>query len=77
MIGSRRRTAAVLEHLLAEGFDPVELEKVRTPIGLDLRGESPEEIAISVMAEVIMLRKGGTGAPMYYRKAALRLAAGE
>jgi xanthine dehydrogenase accessory factor len=77
MIGSRRRTAAVLEHLLAEGFDPVELEKVRTPIGLDLRGESPEEIAISVMAEVIMLRKGGTGAPMYYRKAALRIASGE
>jgi xanthine dehydrogenase accessory factor len=77
MIGSRRRTAAVLEHLQAEGFDPVELEKVRTPIGLDLRGESPEEIAISVMAEVIMLRKGGTGAPMHYRKAALRMAAGE
>jgi xanthine dehydrogenase accessory factor len=77
MIGSRRRTAAVLEHLRDEGYDPAELEKVRTPIGLDIGAESPEEIAISVMAEVIMLRKSGTGAAMYYRKAPLRIAAGE
>ncbi len=68
MIGSRRRTGAVLEHLEAEGFDRAELDRVRTPIGLDIGAETPEEIAVSVMAEVIMLRKGGTGAPMYYRR---------
>ena len=67
MIGSKRRTGAVLGHLTEEGFDPAELAKVRTPIGLDIGAESPEEIAISVMAEVIMLRKGGAGAPMYFR----------
>lgn len=77
MIGSRRRSATVLEHMLAEGFDPAEIAKVRTPIGLDIHAETPEEIAIAVMAEVIMLRKGGEGAPMYYRKAALRAAGGE
>jgi len=68
MIGSRRRTAAVLEHLAAEGFDPAELAKVRTPIGLDIGAETPEEIAVAVMAEVILLSRGGTGAPMYHRK---------
>lgn len=68
MIGSKRRTAAVLEHLREEGFDPGELERVRTPIGLDIGAETPEEIAIAIMAEVIMLRRGGTAHPMYYRK---------
>ncbi len=67
MIGSRRRTSAVLEHLRAEGFPEAELDRVRTPIGLDIGAETPEEIAVSIIAEVILLRRGGTGAPMYYR----------
>ncbi|MGE3075248.1 MAG: XdhC family protein [Dehalococcoidia bacterium] len=67
MIGSRRRTGAVLEHLAAEGFDREELAKVRTPIGLNIGAETPEEIAISIMAEVIMLRRGGDGSAMYHR----------
>lgn len=68
MIGSKRRTAAVLEHLREEGFDPDELAKVRTPIGLTIGAETPEEIAISIMAEVVMLRHGGDGSPMYHRR---------
>lgn len=72
MIGSHRRTATVLQHLRDEGFDAGELARVRTPIGLDIGAESPEEIAISIMAEVILLRRGGTGAPMYHRPASLR-----
>ncbi len=67
MIGSRRRTGAVLQHLRDEGFDADELARVRTPIGLDIGAETPEEIAISIMAEVTMLRRGGTGAVMYHR----------
>ncbi len=67
MIGSKRRTRAVLDHLTDERLDAAELAKVRTPIGLDIGAESPEEIAISVLAEVILLRKGGSGAPMYHR----------
>ncbi len=69
MIGSKRRTAAVLEHLAGEGFAAEELAKVRTPIGLDIGAETPEEIAISIMAEVIQRRRGGSGAPMYRRRA--------
>lgn len=68
MIGSKRRTATVLEHLRAEGFDPRDLAALRTPIGLSIGAETPEEIAVSIMAEVIMLRRGGDGAPMYFRR---------
>lgn len=68
MIGSKRRTATVLEHLAEEGFDRDELDRVRTPIGLDIGAETPEEIAVSVLAEVIMLNNGGKGGPMYFRR---------
>jgi len=67
MIGSKRRTSAVLQHLRDEGFDPAELAALRTPIGLDIGAETPEEIAISIMAEVIMLRRRASGEVMYYR----------
>jgi xanthine dehydrogenase accessory factor len=68
MIGSKRRTATVLQHLRDEGFDPADLERVRTPIGLDIGAETPEEIAISIVAEVILLRRGGSGSPMFWRR---------
>ncbi|MEX0684194.1 MAG: XdhC/CoxI family protein [Dehalococcoidia bacterium] len=61
MIGSRRRAAAVLQHLREEGLDPDALAEVRTPIGLDIGAESPEEIAVAIMAEIILHRRGGTG----------------
>ncbi len=69
MIGSKRRSAIVIRHLTEEGFDPGELDAVRTPIGLDLGAETPEEIALSIMAEVLMLRSGASGTPMYSRPA--------
>lgn len=72
MIGSKRRTATVLQHLLDEGFKQEDLDAVHTPIGLDIGAESPEEIGISIMAEVILLQRGGTGRPMYYRRGAAR-----
>ena len=64
MIGSRRRVTAVLQHLADDGFPPEALERVRTPIGLDIGAETPEEIAVSIIAEVIQARRGGTGGPM-------------
>jgi xanthine dehydrogenase accessory factor len=70
MIGSRRRAAAVLQHLVEEGLDADAVAQVRTPIGLDIGAESPEEIAVAVMAEIILVRRGGgTGAPLSGRKA--------
>ncbi len=68
MIGSKRRTSTVIQHLTDEGYDPEELAKIRTPIGLRIGAETPEEIAISIMAEVIMLRRGGDGGTMYFRR---------
>lgn len=64
MIGSRRRTRTVLDHLAAEGFPAATLEAVSTPVGLDIGAETPEEIAVSILAEITMVRRGGTGARM-------------
>jgi len=78
MIGSRRRTGAVLQHLADEGFPREALDRIHTPIGLDIGAETPEEIAVSIIAEIIMVRRGGRGTPMYYRHGhALAAAAGE
>ena len=67
MIGSKRRTSTVIQHMTEEGFAPAELARVHTPIGIDIGAETPEEIALSIMAEVIMLRRGGTAKSMYHR----------
>lgn len=61
MIGSRRRTATVMQMLRDEGFAAEDLARVHTPIGLDINAETPEEIAISILAEIVLVRKGGTG----------------
>ena len=59
MIGSKRRTRTVLQHLAEAGLDPDALDKVFTPIGLDIGAETPEEIAVSVLGEIILVRRGG------------------
>lgn len=59
MIGSRRRVRATLTRLEAEGFDPGRLDEVHAPLGLDLGAETPEEIAIAIMAEIIRERRTG------------------
>ena len=64
MIGSKRRVRAVLQHLIEDGLDPASAKRVHTPIGLDIGAETPEEIAVSIMAEIIQARRGGTGASM-------------
>ena len=64
MIGSRRRTGTVLQHLADDGFDLADLEAVYTPIGLDIGAETPEEIAMSILSEMVLERRGGTGRQM-------------
>lgn len=61
MIGSRRRTATVLQQLRDEGYSSDDLARVHTPIGLDINAETPEEIALAILAEIVLIRKGGTG----------------
>ncbi len=64
MIGSRRRVGAVLTHLAREGYSREALSRVHTPIGIDIGAETPEEIAVSIIAEIISLRRGGSGGKM-------------
>ncbi len=64
MIGSLRRVGTVLTHLSREGFPREALECVHTPIGLDIGAETPEEIAVAIVAELIAVRRGGTGAKL-------------
>jgi xanthine dehydrogenase accessory factor len=64
MIGSQRRIWAVYKLLHDEGISAEKLVRVRAPIGLDLGGSSPAEIALCIMAEIVMLRRGGTGLPL-------------
>ena len=56
MIGSRHKNSLLFEQLLSEGFTQEELDKVYTPIGLEIKSETPEEISISIAAEMIMVR---------------------
>jgi xanthine dehydrogenase accessory factor len=65
MIGSKRRVGAVLQHLIEDGVDREAVSRVHTPIGLDIGAETPEEIAVAIMAEIIQARRGGTGQPMH------------
>jgi xanthine dehydrogenase accessory factor len=64
VIGSRRRWTMALKGLREKGVSDESLARVRAPIGLDLEAETPEEIAVSIMGEIILLRRGGTGQPM-------------
>ncbi len=64
MIGSRRRAGTVLTRLAQEGYPREALERVHTPIGLAIGAETPEEIAVSIIAEIIATRRGGSGAKM-------------
>ena len=64
LMGSRRRWETTRKELLARGCTEAEVGSLRVPIGLELGAETPKEIAISVLAELVMLRRAGTGEPM-------------
>jgi len=64
VIGSKRRWATALKQLKEAGVPEENLSRVHSPMGLELRAETPEEIAVSIMAEIIMLRNAGSGKPM-------------
>jgi xanthine dehydrogenase accessory factor len=63
VIASRKRSRLVLDFLRGEGFAEEELARLRAPAGLDLGARTPEEIALSVMGEIVMLRRGVSGRP--------------
>lgn len=64
MIGSRKKVKNNFRILLNEGISRETLEKVAAPIGLDLGGQKPEEIALSIMAQMVALENGGSCKPL-------------
>lgn len=64
VIGSQRRWAETCKLLNQAGISDEQLKRVHSPIGLGIGAETPEEIAVSILAEILMLRGGGSGRQM-------------
>lgn len=75
LMGSRRKTLMIYQRLLQQGVPLERLKQVRSPIGLDIGALTPEEIAVSIMAEIIMTRRGGKGGVMQMDERLLNRAA--
>ena len=58
-VGSRRKMAALREKLIAEGLEASAIDRVKAPAGLDLGAITPEEIAMSILAEITVERRRG------------------
>ncbi len=61
LVGSRRKAALVSRALREAGVPPERVSQVRCPAGLDIGARTPEEIALSILAEVLLWRRVGTG----------------
>ena len=64
LLGSRRKTLMIYRRLLEQGSTKERISEVYAPIGLNIGALTPEEIAVSIMSEVIMVRRGGDGGKM-------------
>lgn len=64
VIGSRRRWSLTVKALNEQGIPDEKLARVHSPIGIGIGAETPEEIAVSILAEVLMVRGGGSGKQM-------------
>ncbi len=57
LLGSRRKREVLLQTLIDEGYNATQRERISTPVGLDIGGETPEEIAVSIIAQLIKLKR--------------------
>lgn len=64
MIGSRRKVLQVYDQLKSDGFSAEQLSGVYAPVGLDIGSDSPAEIAVSIVAEMLMVLRGKSGRPL-------------
>ncbi len=67
MIGSKRRIRTVIQHTVDSGYSEEKLRRVYAPIGLDLHAETPGEIAVAIMAEIVNVRRGGVASSLASR----------
>jgi xanthine dehydrogenase accessory factor len=58
LIGSRAKVARIQDQLLSEGMDPKVLTQIHAPIGLDIGAVTPQEIAVSILAQLIAVKHG-------------------
>jgi len=65
LIGSRRRTAHTFARARETGVPDALLEQVNTPIGVDIGAETPREIALSIMAEIVGVQRGTLRGPIH------------
>jgi xanthine dehydrogenase accessory factor len=56
VLGSRAKMATLLKNLQKDGFDAEKLKQIRTPIGIEINSRTPEEIAVSIAAEIIAVK---------------------
>ena len=64
VLGSRRKTIMIYRRLLQQGVPLERIKEVYAPIGLNIGAVEPEELAVSIMSELIMVRRGGEGGQM-------------
>ncbi len=67
LLGSRRKTILIADMLREQGVDESRIAAIHAPVGLDLGGRTPAEIALSVLAEITQLRYQGTARPLRER----------
>lgn len=68
MIGSRQRVRTVLQHIKDSGVEDARFAKVFAPVGLDIGSQTPAEIALAIMAEIVSLRRGGSASSTALRE---------
>ena len=64
LVASRKRAGIIFETLIGQGVPPEDLEGVRAPAGLDMGAVPPEEIALSIVSEMVLVRREGSGHPL-------------
>jgi xanthine dehydrogenase accessory factor len=64
LVSSKKRAGLVFDYLREEGISSDKLKEVRAPSGLDIGSETPEEIALSIMSEIVSVLRGGSGRPL-------------
>lgn len=67
LLGSRRRGKAMLDFLREEGISAERLRRIRVPVGLDIGAQTPQEIALAILAEAVAERGGRPGTPLSER----------